>query len=203
LQPNRLLERCGIVSASQFSLFEPEPSVPEGFRYQAELISPDAEQALVEWFSRLPFRAFEFQGYVGKRRVVSFGWLYDFNTRELRRTEDMPACLLPLRELAAGFAGISPADLQHALVTEYPPGSTIGWHKDKAVFADVVGISLLAPCVFRLRRRRGETWERISVRAEPRSAYLLRGSARSDWEHSIPPVDSQRYSVTFRTFKAM
>ena len=113
LPPNRHSERCGIVSASQFNLFESEPSLPEGFRYQAELVSPEAERALVEWFARLAFRAFEFQGYVGKRRVISFGWLYDFNGRELRRTEDMPACLLPLRELAAGFAGISPADLQH------------------------------------------------------------------------------------------
>jgi alkylated DNA repair dioxygenase AlkB len=35
----------------------------------------------------------------------------------------------------------------------------------------------------------------------PRSAYLLRGPARFDWEHSIPPLDRLRYSVTFRTFR--
>ena len=37
--------------------------------------------------------------------------------------------------------------------------------------------------------------------AEPRSAYLLSGPARSVWEHSIPPVGEPRYSVTFRNLR--
>jgi hypothetical protein len=32
-------------------------------------------------------------------------------------------------------------------------------------------------------------------------AYLLRGSARWDWQHSIPPVDTLRYSITFRNLR--
>jgi len=36
----------------------------------------------------------------------------------------------------------------------------------------------------------------------PRSAYLLRGPARRDWEHSIRPVGELRFSVTFRTLRA-
>jgi len=149
----------------------------------------------------LPFRAFEFQGYLGKRRVASFGWQYDFNTKELRKAEDIPALLLPLREKAAAFAGLTSALLQHVLVTEYAPGAAIGWHKDKAVFGKVVGISLLSSCVFRMRRRTGRTWERASFTAERRSAYLLQGPARSEWEHSIPAVDSLRYSITFRNVR--
>ena len=184
---------------SQLGLFGGAAEAPEGFRYQPDLLSGPEEAALLEQICPLPFREFEFiQGYQGKRRVVSFGWRYDFQERELRKADDMPAFLAPLRRRAAAFAGLSPDDLQHALVTEYSEGAGIGWHRDKPMFGDVVGISLLAPCTFRLRRKAGGKWQRYSLRAEPRSAYLLRGPSRTEWEHSIPGVEQLRYSVTFR-----
>jgi alkylated DNA repair dioxygenase AlkB len=133
--------------------------------------------------------------------VVSFGWRYDFTERTLDRANDIPPFLLALREEAARFAALPPAELQQVLVTEYLAGAAIGWHRDKAVFGDVVGISLLAPCTFRLRRKVGEGWERVSLTAEPRSAYLLHGPSRTEWEHSIPPVDALRYSVTYRNLR--
>jgi alkylated DNA repair dioxygenase AlkB len=91
--------------------------------------------------------------------------------------------------------------LQQALVTEYHAGAGIGWHRDKAVFGEVVGLSLLSSCRFRLRRKAGSSWERVSLIAEPRSAYLLSGPSRTEWEHSIPPVDTLRYSITLRNFR--
>jgi alkylated DNA repair dioxygenase AlkB len=186
---------------SQLSFFGGGPSLPEGFRYQPEILSPTEERSLLERVRELPFKEFEFHGYTGKRRVVSFGWQYDFNDSVVRRTEDMPPFLVELRETAASFAGLEPARLQHVLVTEYGPGAAIGWHRDKSVFGEVVGISLLSPCVFRLRRKAGTTWERASITAEPRSAYLLTGPSRTEWEHSIPPVDSLRYSITYRNLR--
>jgi alkylated DNA repair dioxygenase AlkB len=66
----------------------------------------------------------------------------------------------------------------------------------------VVGVSLLAPCNLRFRRESGETWERVSLTVEPRSAYLLSGPARTVWEHSIPALDCLRYSITLRTLVA-
>ena len=106
------------------------------------------------------------------------------------------------RETAASFAGMEPEDLQHVLVTEYGPGAGIGWHRDKAVFGRVVGVSLLSPCVFRMRRAVGKKkWERVNLIAEPRSAYLLSGPARCEWEHSIPQMDALRYSITFRSLR--
>jgi len=193
----------------QLPLFDSAPALPDGFRYQPEVISAAAESALLERVRELPFREFEFHGYTGKRRVVSFGWRYDFNDRELQKVDDMPPFLLDLRERAAAFAGMDAARLQHVLVTEYGPGAAIGWHRDKGVFGEVIGISLLAPCVFRLRRETSAatkggraSWERVSLTAEPRSAYLLSGAARTEWEHSIPPVEALRYSVTYRNLRA-
>lgn len=182
-------------------LFSSPPALPEGFRYQREVISRDTEQSLLENFRELPFKEFEFHGYTGKRRVVSYGWQYDFAVARLRETEDIPDFLLPVREIAADFAEVNPKDLQHVLVTEYSPGAPIGWHRDKAVFGDVIGISILSACTFRLRRKVGAKWERASIIAEPRSAYLMRGPSRTEWEHSIPPVDSLRYSITLRNFR--
>src|SRR5215211_5692529 len=147
---------------------------PEGFRYEPELIGPGDEAALVARVRGLPFRDFEFHGYTGKRRVVSFGWHYDFSARHLRKADDIPDFLLAFRSAAAAFAGSEPEELQHVLVTEYGPGAGIGWHRDKAVFGETVGVSLLSPCVLRFRRAlAGRRWERAKLTAEPRSAYLL------------------------------
>jgi alkylated DNA repair dioxygenase AlkB len=174
---------------------------PEGFRYAAELISVDQESDLIRAIGTLSLKEFEFQGYLAKRKVTSFGWHYDFGERELRQTCSIPDFLLPLRTDAASFAGIAPHDLSHALVTEYSPGTPIGWHRDRPVFGDVVGVSLRSACTFRFRQKTGEKWKRHSLILEPRSVYLLRGASRTDWEHSIPAVSSTRYSITFRSVR--
>ena len=165
----------GIMASVQRALFHELPRLLEGFRYEEELLCPDEEQELMSTFEHLPFREFEFRGFLGKRRTVSFGWRYDFNVRELQPTETIPTFLLALRQKAAEFAGLSEDGLQHALVTEYSPGAAIGWHKDRPEFADVIGISFGAPCLFRFRRKQGTRWERASIELQPRSAYLLRG----------------------------
>ncbi|SHK45933.1 Alkylated DNA repair dioxygenase AlkB [Roseomonas rosea] len=185
----------------QLGLFEEGPSLPEGFRHQAALITPEEEHGLVGRLAELPFTEFRFGAYLGKRRTVSFGWHYEFGAERLQAAEPFPDFLLPLRDRAAFFAGVPPDDLQHALVTEYGAGAGIGWHRDKAVFGDVLGISLLAPCTFRFRRQEREGWKRASLILEPRSAYLLRGPSRTEWEHSIPAMEALRYSITFRSLR--
>ena len=185
----------------QLSFFDAQPSLPRGFRYAPDLLSPGEEPEFVAHLRELPLKEFEFHGYSGKRRTASFGWHYDFGREALERVDDMPAVLRALRVRAATFAAMDPERLQHVLVTEYGPGAGIGWHRDKAVFGEIVGISLLSPCTFRLRRKNGATWDRASITAEPRSAYLLSGPSRTEWEHSIPPVESLRYSVTFRNLR--
>ena len=90
--------------------------------------------------------------------------------------------------------------LQQILINEYALGAGIGWHRDKAMFEDVIAVSLASPSTLRLRRKDGADWERASQILRPRSAYLLRGPSRREWEHSVPPVSQLRYSVTFRNF---
>ena len=182
----------------QPGLFGDTSPLPAGFKYQPNLLSADDERELVQHLETLPFKGFEFHGFLGKRRVVSFGWRYDFGERELQKANDMPPFLLSVRERAATFANLRPEELQHVLITEYGPGAAIGWHRDKSVFGEVVGISLLSPCRFRLRREQAGKWDRVNIVVEPRSAYLLSGPARTEWEHSIPPMETLRYSVTFR-----
>ena len=173
--------------------------LPEGMRYQPDFLTPAEEQVLLRRVRNLPFKEFEFRGFMGRRRAVSFGWRYDFAGRELSRTENIPEFLTGLRERAESFAGSAAESFQHVLVTEYAEGAGIGWHKDRSAFGDVVGLSVLSPCTFRLRRRVGEGFQRQNLVADPRSIYLLRGPSRTEWEHSIPSVPSLRYSITFRS----
>src|SRR6185369_15318055 len=127
-------------------------------RYATDLISRGQEWALLEKLPALPFKEFEFHGFLGKRRTVSFGWHYDFNGGGLKQAGELPDFLLPLRKRAADFARLEPPALEHALVIEYRPGAGIGWHRDRPQFGDVIGISLLASCTFRLRRKINAKW---------------------------------------------
>lgn len=185
--------------APQLNLFDPPPAAPEGLVYAPGLLGEAEERALARRIGSLPFKPFEFHGFTGHRRTVSFGLHYAFDGSGLRDAEPLPGWLEPLRARAAALAGRSAEEFVHALVIEYAPGAGIGWHRDRPVFGDVVGVSLLAPAPLRFRRKAGSKWERFSLTAEPRSAYLLRGPARHEWEHSIPPLDTLRYSVTLRT----
>lgn len=184
----------------QEALFDDAP-LP-GLTHRPDILAPAEEQALVAHIAALPFAPFQFQGWEGKRRTVSYGWSYDFNDSRLKEAPLLPAFLLPLRERAAALAGIAPDTFAHALVIEYAPGAGIGWHRDRPQFDVVCGVSLLAPCTLRFRRRVGKKFERVGVPLPPRSAYVLRGPARHEWEHSIVPMEMLRYSVTFRTLVA-
>lgn len=186
----------------QADLFARAPTMPEGFVYREGAISTAEERSLAEQFAVLPFAPFEFHGFLGRRRVVSYGWRYDYAGRQIRQAAQLPDFLWPLRERAAQIARLLPESLQQILVTEYAPGAPIGWHRDKPMFQDVVAISFLAPCLLRLRRRPDDRWERRSLEIMPRSAYVLSGAVRDEWEHSIPPVSALRYSVTFRSLRA-
>ena len=173
--------------------------MPDGLAYASELISPAEEAKLIAELATLPFTPFEFQGFLGKRETISFGWSYRFDGSGLAPAEPIPEWLLPVRAKMADFAGLAADRLEHALLIRYGEGAGLGWHRDRPVFGEVIGLSLLSPAPLRFRRKQGEKWERFTLQAEPRSAYLLSGPARSEWEHSLTPVESLRYSITLRT----
>jgi alkylated DNA repair dioxygenase AlkB len=178
---------------------EQNPSTPAGFRYRENVITAVEEATLVAALQELDLKAFEFQGHLANRRVISFGLRYDYSRRKVEPASEFPSFLNELRVKAAEFAGRSANEFRQAGVNEYGPGAGIGWHKDKAQFGIVVGVSLLAPATMRFRRAQRHGWDRVSQTVAPRSIYLLSGEARTEWEHSIPPLDELRYSVTFRT----
>jgi alkylated DNA repair dioxygenase AlkB len=190
----------------QLSLFElpaaPRAVLPDGFAYRPGLIDEAEERDLVARFQDLDFKPYEHLGYLGNRRVAGFGWRQDDNGRMVETGEAVPAFLRPLLDKVAAFTGLARETFRHALVTEYAPGAGIGWHRDRPPALAIAGVSLLSPCTFRLRRKAGDKWDRASIIAAPRSAYLMSGPARSDWQHSIPPVEGMRYSVTFRTVRS-
>ena len=193
--------------ASQHTLFtEIEQGLsayaPRGFRYQEQIISEEVEASLAAELGRLDLRPFEFHGRLGNRRVVNFGLKYDFSRRSVQRADDMPSFLDDLLNRAASFAGCEKDAFRQVGVNEYRAGAGIGWHKDKPEFGIIVGVSLLAPAAMRFRRSHNKEWIRISHTLKPRSIYILSGEARKDWEHSIPPVNRLRYSLTFRTLAA-
>jgi alkylated DNA repair dioxygenase AlkB len=189
-------------SSTQADLFAAPDGLPEGFRYHPDILSFEEEEALVRELAELPFKPFDFQGFLANRQVVSFGYRYDYNSRAVVEAAPFPSFLASLREKAAAIFGRQADAFQQVLINQYRPGAGIGWHRDKAQFDEVVGVSLLAPCSLRFRRKAGETWDRASLTVEPRSAYLLSGPARTKWEHSIPALDRLRYSITLRTLVA-
>ena len=186
----------GSLHCDQRALFDIGPS---GFVQVDDFISADEEAALLKPLRQLPFQPFAFHGWFGKRETVSFGWRYDFNDSRVHAAAAIPDFLLPLRNRAAALANLRPAALEQALVVRYDVGAGIGWHRDRPVFDQVVGVSLLAPCVLRFRRRDGRGFKRFSFDARPRSAYLLSGEIRHEWEHSIAPMEQMRFSITFRS----
>jgi alkylated DNA repair dioxygenase AlkB len=137
--------------------------LPAGFSYQAEFIDRAEELRLVEEIEHLELAPFEFHGFLGKRRVISFGWRYDFNGGGLQEAKDMPSFLMRLRDAAAAFSGLHPLKLQQVSLIEYPAGAAIGWHRDRVIFGEVIGISLLSACTLRFRKKLGARWARSSI----------------------------------------
>ena len=173
-----------------------------GLRYEEELISEVEERALLDHLAAIELAPFRFHGWTGNRKTQSFGWRYDFGDASFQRTEPVPDWLQPLREKAAALAAVAPEDFAHVLLARYDPGAGIGWHRDRDVFDQVVGVSLNTPATLRFRQRSGTGFHRASLEVQPRSAYLLSGEARWDWEHRITPGDQLRFSITFRTLSA-
>jgi alkylated DNA repair dioxygenase AlkB len=174
----------------------------EGLRYQEDVVTAAQEANLVNRLGTIDLSPFKFQGWVGNRKTRTFGWRYDFDDSSFAPAEPIPDWLHVLRDCAGKLARLSPVDFVHVLIARYDPGAGIGWHRDRDVFEDVVGFSFGTPAVLRFRQRSEAGFRRVNLDLTPRSAYLLSGEARHDWEHRIVAGERLRFSITFRTLSA-
>jgi alkylated DNA repair dioxygenase AlkB len=182
-------------------MLERVSDVPPGFVYRPALLTPEEEAAVLGGVRALDYHDVKMRGQVARRRTTHFGWTYGYETWRIEPGPPIPHFLLGLRERAGALAGVSADELVEVLVTHYPPGAGIGWHRDAPMFGVVVGVSLLSACRFRFQRGKGAERRTATALLEPRSAYVLDGAARWQWQHSIPPGKTERFSVTYRTLR--
>ena len=195
------------IASDQLALFaDPTPrapsSLPAGWDCRDDFIDASEEAELIEVIAALPLHEARYKGYTARRRVVHFGFAYDYDDNRLLPSPPLPPSLQPLRAKAAALIG-EPADaLVNALVAEYRPGVPLGWHRDVPDYETVVGVSLAGTARMRFRRYPPVAPKKadvLSLELAPRSAYVLRAEARWGWQHSVAPTPALRYSITFRT----
>jgi alkylated DNA repair dioxygenase AlkB len=185
-------------------LFTTPNKYPAGFQYIPGFISREEEVSLLREIKKQQLHVFNFHGYVAKRKVASFGYDYSFTNRTLTRGKQIPHEFKPLIEKVSAFLQLPVEDFAELLLTEYPIGSVINWHRDAPPFDVIAGISLQTDCIFKLRPYEKEKQVRgsaIPIAVERRSLYIIQDESRTNWEHSISPVKEVRYSITLRTLR--
>jgi alkylated DNA repair dioxygenase AlkB len=192
---------------TQRVLFDPGPGLPEGLIFEPDFLTVADEKELIDVIRTLPFGEVRMHGVVAKRRVAHFGLHYTFTSHRLTPASDAPQEFDAIRSRAAQIAGLDSGSFSEVLVTEYPPGAGIGWHRDAPPFGIIAGISLAANSAMRFRKETRSTTpsagkrETAAIELPQRSLYVLAGAVRTDWQHSIRPIAETRYSITFRTLK--
>jgi alkylated DNA repair dioxygenase AlkB len=174
--------------------------LPEGLLYQEGFLSAAEEGRLLAGIQGLPLEEAKYKSFTAKRRIAAYGSSYDFETNVLGPAPEIPPFLLPLRSRVGDLIHTPDTNFVHALVTEYRPGTELGWHRDIGEFGIVVGVSLGGSCRMRFRRYPPQKGARIfTLELAPRSVYVLRDEIRWRWQHSVARTKELRYSITFRT----
>src|SRR3954471_18893974 len=184
------------------TLFPIGPDFPPGFTYHPDFLDIDEETVLYKEISKVELHNFKFQGFKANRKVASFGYDYSFDNGSLTKGKDIPPVFNYIINKVSNYISTQPNDFSELLVTEYPVGSVINWHRDAPPFDVIAGISLLSDCVFRFRPYDKKQQNRkaiISFPLERRSLYVINGESRTTWEHSIPAIKQNRFSITLRT----
>ena len=192
------------MSTAQPDLFGGPLRWPNGLAYTQDFIDTDEESTLLQAIGDVPMRDAQYYEYTAKRRVASFGVRYDFESRQLHDAAPVPEFLMPLRRRLADFVSLPEESLTQALITEYGPGTPLGWHRDALNYELVAGVSLGGRCRMRFRPyppRRGRDPKTFALELEPRSMYVMRDEVRWNWQHTIPATPAHRWSITFRTLR--
>ena len=176
-------------------------TLPEGLIYVPGFLTEAEERDVLTVLATFELQPYVLHDTPSRRLVRSFGLARVAGAYDVGPAAPIPVELEWLRERCARLMGREPEELAQLLVSRYPPGAGIGWHRDAPQFGDVSGISLLTACRMRFRRGRTRAWETAELTLEPRSAYILSGASRTHWQHHIPAVTQERWSMTFRTLR--
>jgi alkylated DNA repair dioxygenase AlkB len=189
----------------QSALFDFPRDLPQGLLYQTEFVTRGEEAALLAAIAPLPLREAKFREYFARRRVAHFhadadAPRYDDGGVDSFTSGPMPEFLAALRDKVAAWVGVAPSAFVHALVSEYRPGTPIGWHRDKPAYGIVVGVSLAGWGRMRFRPLEAQdAHHTVALDLAPRSVYVMRDAIRWQWQHSMLPTKELRYSITLRT----
>lgn len=179
-----------------------DAAAPEGLVYRPDFVTGSEEATLLGEIESYPFHEVRMRGQVARRTVIHFGWDYDYDGWKIHPTTPPSPALRALADRAAAEAQVAPESFEQFLVARYPPGATIGWHRDAPMFGSpVLGISLAGRCTMKFRRKSGDGFDEYRLSLEPRSLYILGGAARTQWQHSIPATKELRYSISVRTLR--
>ncbi len=185
---------------NQLILFDTPRSLPNGLVYKPDFLTRDEEEILLAYIGNLPLFHAPYREYTANRRIMNFGWSFDFRKNRLVPGPELPTFLKPVQYKIAKWLGIEKRRVAEALITEYSKGTQLGWHVDNESFETIVGISLGSWSRIRFRPLRSRNKnDIITLELEPRSAYIMQGQVRWEWQHSVMPVPDLRYSITFRT----
>ena len=186
------------------SLFPADSFLPPGFEYYPDFITETEEMNIMKQVGNIELKALNFQGFEAKRKVASFGYDWSFEKRTLTKGKEIPKAFDWIIDRAAKLMLLKKEDFSEILITEYPIGSVINWHRDAPPFDIIVGISLLSDCSFKLKPYGKIKTGRSSIITLPvkaRSVYIMQGESRANWMHSISAVKQVRYSITLRTLR--
>jgi alkylated DNA repair dioxygenase AlkB len=188
----------------QSSLFDAPAALPHGLMYVPGFLTAPEERTLLDHIATLALREARFREYFARRRVAHFH--ADADTPSYAGDADtfssgpLPGFLAALRDKVAARLDMPAAAFVHALVSEYTPGTPIGWHRDKPVYGLVAGVSLGSAGTMRWRPLAAQdAHHTLALELAPRSLYVMRDAIRWDWQHSMPPMKALRHSVTLRT----
>ncbi len=183
----------------QAALLE-EAALPSGLLLRDAFLTREEEAALLAGIRALELREAQYKEYTARRRVASFGSGFDYDANELTPAPAIAPFLVPLRDKVAAWVGVDAEAFGYTLVSEYRPGTPLGWHRDVPQFEKIAGVSLGTAGRMRFRPcppRKGDPTFTLDL--APRSAYILQDEVRWKWQHSIAPTPGLRYSITFRT----
>src|SRR5207249_2131430 len=97
------------VRMAQLALFPDQSAGPKGLCYTSEFISRATERELISRISELPLQPFQFGAFEGNRRVVSFGFRYDYSVQRILEAEPIPDWLAQVARSVESFGDLPAA----------------------------------------------------------------------------------------------